>query len=359
MNRHLLFALLAWAAAQASEVLAAPSVAPSAPSFDPNDRPLVPAPAPPRLEPRPWTWRALATDGLPSSIQLFEGDRVNADGQPVRAWYAAIDYSDRSLSARAVLSEDASGREATSVLATKSNALLAVNGGYFSMSMSPAPRPAPTLSLVLSQGRVLVAPVESAKRTSGQHFLSRGAFGVRADRTLDVAWVTRLPAPGDAKNDAGSVLWNYPAPIPNRYSVPAAPPSREFPPGGSVWEANEGIGGAPVLVERGEVSITAEAEAIGPEMSLKRHPRTLIGWAGGNRMLLLVCDGRQPKWSMGLTLPEAAQTMRDLGCVEALNLDGGGSSTFIAMGRVLNKPSDGHERTVSSIWAITKQTPSR
>ena len=352
MNRHLLFALLAWATAQASEVLAAPPVAPSAPSFDPDDRPLVPAFAPPRLEPRLWTWRPLATDELPSSIQLFEGERVNDDGQPVRAWYAAIDYSDRSLQARAVLSADPSGRESTSVLAAKSSALLAVNGGYF--SMSPAPRPAPTLSLVLSQGRVLVAPVESAKRLSGQHFLSRGAFGVRADRTLDVAWVTRLPSSGGAKNDAGSVLWSYPAPIPNRYSVPATPPSRELPPGGSAWEAVEGIGGAPVLVERGEVQITAEAEAIGPEMSLKRHPRTLIGWAGGNRMLILVCDGRQPKWSMGLTLLEAAQTMRDLGCVEALNLDGGGSSTFVAMGRVLNKPSDGHERTVSSIWAITK-----
>ena len=316
-----------------------------------------PAPPPepvPVLEPRPWQWRPLALAAMPPSIQLFEGDCVNAEGQPVRAWYAAIDYTDRSLQARAVLSADPSGRESTSVLAGKSNAILAVNGGYF--SMAPVPRPAPTLSLVLSGGRVLSAPVESATRASGRHFLSRGAFGVRPDRTLDVAWVARLPAekPEGATQGADGVLWSFPAPIPNLYSAPAAPPSRESPQGGSVWEATEAIGGAPVLVDRGEVSISAEAEAIGPEMSLKRHPRTLIGWAGGNRMLLLVCDGRQPNWSMGLSLPEAAQTMRDLGCVEALNLDGGGSSTFVAAGRVLNRPSDGHERTVSSIWAITK-----
>ena len=317
-----------------------------------------PAPPPepvPVLEPRPWQWRPLAMPAMPPSIQLFEGDCVNAEGQPVRAWYAAIDYTDRSLQARAILSADSSGRESTSVLAGKSNALLAVNGGYF--SMAPTPRPAPTLSLVLSQGRVLSAPVESATRASGRHFLSRGAFGVRADRTLDVAWVTRLPSlkpEGATSESVDGVLWSFPAPIPNRYSVPAAPPSRQSPEGGSVWEATEAIGGAPVLVDRGEVSISAEAEAIGPEMSLKRHPRTLIGWAGGNRMLLLVCDGRQPTWSMGLTLGEAAQTMRDLGCVEALNLDGGGSSTFVAAGRVLNRPSDGRERTVSSIWAITK-----
>lgn len=318
-----------------------------------------PAPPPnsPSREPRPWTWRPLSLAPMPPSIQLFEGDCVNAEGQPVRAWYAAIDYTDRSLSARAVLSADPSGRESTSVLSAKAGALLAVNGGYF--SMGPLGRPAPTLSLVLSQGRVLAAPVESAMRPSGRHFLSRGAFGVRADRTLDVAWVTRLPAQGDVKSNAvksnaGGVLWSYPVPVPNQYGVPAAPPTRQSPAGGSEWEAVEGIGGAPVLVEHGEVSISAEAEAIGPEMSLKRHPRTLIGWAGGYRMLILVCDGRQPKWSMGLTLPEAAQTMRDLGCVEALNLDGGGSSTLVAGGRLLNKPSDEHERTVSSIWAISK-----
>lgn len=341
MTRSLLVSLLLLAAPQ---VLAAPA------SFDPDDRPLA-APEAPRLEPRAWAWRPLSLPQMPPSIQVFEGDAVNAAGQPVRAWYAAVDYTDRSLAARAILSQDASGREGTSVLAAKSSALIAVNGGYF--SMSPTPRPAPTLSLVLSNGRVLVSNVASASRPNGKYFLTRGAFGVRPDRTLDVAWVAHLPG----ENGAPGVLWSYPTPSPNLYASPSPPPSRQLPAGGSAWDAVEGIGGAPVLLQRGEVSISAEAEAIGPEMSLKRHPRTLIGWAGGSKMLILVCDGRQPTWSMGLTLGEAAQLMRGLGCVEALNLDGGGSSTFVVVGQVLNKPSDGHERAVTSIWAITQPLP--
>ncbi len=327
-------------------LLAACSQVLAAPSFDPDDRPVAPGPAPLRLAPRPFAWRPLSLPELGPSIQVFGGEAVNVDGQPVRAWYAAIDYTDRSLQARAVLSQDASGRQPTSVLAAQVKALLAVNGGYF--SMSPTPRPAPTLSLVLSDGHVLASNVVTAQRKNGKYFLTRGAFGVRSDRTLDVAWIAQL---GGA--DSGA-LWSYPQPSPNFYAAPAPRPSREFPAGGLAWDATEGIGGAPVLVQHGEVDVTAEAEAIGPEMSLKRHPRTLIGWAGGNRMLLLVCDGRQPTWSMGMTLPEAAQTMRDLGCVAALNLDGGGSSTLVAGGKVLNRPSDGHERSVTSIWAISK-----
>jgi exopolysaccharide biosynthesis protein len=280
---------------------------------------------------------------LPPSIQVFEGDAVNADGLPVRAWYATVDYNDRALQARAVLSGAESGRESTSLLARAAGALVAVNGGYF--SMKPTPRPAPTLSLVISNGRVLASNVETASRANGKYFLTRGAFGVRPDRSLDVAWVAQLPR-------AGGPVWSFPTPLPNTYAAPAPPPTETFPLGASTWDATEAIGGAPVLIEHGQVRITAEPEAIGREMSHKRHPRTLVGWAGGNRMILLVSDGRQPNWSAGQTLDEAAIVMRDLGCVEALNLDGGGSSTFVVANRVLNRPSDGSERGVTSIWAV-------
>ena len=117
----------------------------------------------------------------------------------------------------------------------------------------------------------------------------------------------------------------------------------------------EAIGGAPILLKEGEIRISNEAEAIPLDMTIVRHPRTAIGWSGGKRLIFFVCDGRQPLWSMGMTLPELAGTLRELGCVEALNLDGGGSATFVVDGRALNRPSDGRERNVSSIFAIVKK----
>jgi exopolysaccharide biosynthesis protein len=65
-------------------------------------------------------------------------------------------------------------------------------------------------------------------------------------------------------------------------------------------------------------------------------------------VLLVVIDGRQPRWSVGASLGELARIMRDLGAVEAMNLDGGGSSTMWVEGEVVNRPSDGTERKVTT-----------
>ena len=65
----------------------------------------------------------------------------------------------------------------------------------------------------------------------------------------------------------------------------------------------------------------------------------------------MVIDGRQ-KSSVGMTLGQLAEYMRKLGSVQALNLDGGGSSTLVVRGDVVNRPSDGHERRVAAAIAV-------
>ncbi len=77
------------------------------------------------------------------------------------------------------------------------------------------------------------------------------------------------------------------------------------------------------------------------------NPRTMIGRTASGRLLLVVCDGRQPDWSVGLPLRDAVRVMRHLGAVDAMALDGGGSSTLVVNGQVVNSPSDGAERPVS------------
>jgi exopolysaccharide biosynthesis protein len=80
----------------------------------------------------------------------------------------------------------------------------------------------------------------------------------------------------------------------------------------------------------------------------RRHPRTAIARLADGRLLLVVVDGRQPYHSLGMTLPELAVTLNALGATDAINLDGGGSSTLVVRGTVVNLPSDeGGERAVS------------
>jgi exopolysaccharide biosynthesis protein len=67
---------------------------------------------------------------------------------------------------------------------------------------------------------------------------------------------------------------------------------------------------------------------------------------------MVVVDGRQPGVNRGLDLYEFADLMAELGCRDALNLDGGGSSTMVRDGKVQNRPSDGSERRVSTAIVI-------
>ena len=108
----------------------------------------------------------------------------------------------------------------------------------------------------------------------------------------------------------------------------------------------------PVLLEDGSISVT-ENDEVG--MAMASNPRTAIGYLGKNHYVFVVSDGRTNE-SAGLSLYELAEFMQSLGVVDAYNLDGGGSSTMVFKGEVVNTPTtNGHsseERAVSDILYI-------
>lgn len=77
-----------------------------------------------------------------------------------------------------------------------------------------------------------------------------------------------------------------------------------------------------------------------------KHPRTIIGRYANDDLIIIVIDGRQGNWSIGVSLERLQDKLLELGVKDAYNLDGGGSSTFYYNGKVLNKPSDGKQRPV-------------
>lgn len=101
------------------------------------------------------------------------------------------------------------------------------------------------------------------------------------------------------------------------------------------------IGGGPTLVREGEI-VAAESP---------RHPRTAVGF-NADEILLVTVDGRQNDWSVGMTMVELAELMAELGCTEALNLDGGGSTTAWVDGEVVNRPSDGGQRRIANALLV-------
>ena len=106
----------------------------------------------------------------------------------------------------------------------------------------------------------------------------------------------------------------------------------------------DAVGGDPILLLDGAQTPVC--------VSCARQPRTAIGVTADGKILLVVIDGRQPRWSRGATLGELRNTLRDLGAVDALNLDGGGSSEMVVKGEVVNRPSDGRERRITNAVLI-------
>ena len=95
------------------------------------------------------------------------------------------------------------------------------------------------------------------------------------------------------------------------------------------------ISGGPYLVKNGDVFVDISEEkllAIGG-----RNPRSAIGYTKYNNLIIVAVDGREGS-SVGLTLTELAQFMKSLGCVNAINLDGGGSTVMYVNGQIVNNP---------------------
>ncbi len=114
------------------------------------------------------------------------------------------------------------------------------------------------------------------------------------------------------------------------------------------------LGGGPVLVRAGKPAATSEPGAYDEGFSLKRHPRTAAGVRSDGSLVLVTVDGRQPLISVGMTIAELEALMVELGSVEAINLDGGGSTTMVVRGRVVNAPSDASgERPVSDALLVS------
>lgn len=114
------------------------------------------------------------------------------------------------------------------------------------------------------------------------------------------------------------------------------------------------MGGVVGLVRNGKIAITAKADGHDSvNMILRRHPRTLLGITRGGGLVLATVDGRKPGITVGASMIEAARLMRWLGARNAINLDGGGSSTMVVNHKVVNQPSDGAERPVGDALLIT------
>ncbi|WP_369046747.1 phosphodiester glycosidase family protein [Sinomonas sp. P10A9] len=127
------------------------------------------------------------------------------------------------------------------------------------------------------------------------------------------------------------------------------------------------VNGGPMLVKDGKEDVTARQDGMVHQNDSnsfyygwvhKRNPRTFAGTDAQGRTMLVTADGRSTS-SLGLSLKEEAGVAQSLGMIQAMNLDGGGSTTAVAQGAVVNTPSGTSERPVGdAILVLPTRTDS-
>ena len=281
------------------------------------------------------TWEIVesTTPNFPAGIKIMKGRN---DELPINAWAAIIDPRDPDVDLNVIVSEDLDRRETLTQFSQNKKARVVVNGGYFLIDKTPTEH----VGLLYVNNRTVAPATRSVLRNNKRYFTARGALGFLDDGGIDIAWVT-------SRNDS---LFNFSEPVKNQPEEPVD--SFDFSKA-ETWEVDDAIHAGPVLMHDGKIRVTTNEEVFFGSTIPDIHPRTAAGYRNSGELVLLVVDGRQVD-SRGVDLQELAILMRDLGCVEAINLDGGGSSAMVVDGKLLNRPAGTtSQREVMSAIAVS------
>ena len=288
-------------------------------------------------------WKEVSSEFgyLPKSIKVYKTtDSLN--GRPFIAYYAIASLKDKSLE---FTTQTGNGKRLTptAYYEQESYPFLVVNGTFFSFQTNQ------NLNLVMKNGRMLAYNIPSikSKNTDSFYYPTRSAIGITKKRKADVAWIFTDTAQ----------RWPYAFQL-NPVRAKGINPDPSFADLHTLdywksWRVQTAIGGGPVLVHDGKIRLTNKEEQMFVTGEKDLHPRTAMGYTSKDKLIILVVQGRFPGLAEGVTLREEAKILVDLGCVEALNLDGGGSSCMVINGQNTITPSDKEgQRAVPGVFII-------
>lgn len=215
--------------------------------------------------------------------------------------------------------------------------LACMNAGFFQTGAS--------FSMLRYDGITSANNIAVLNRTfngvSTPYYPTRAAFGLAPNLIPSVAWIYNL----------SGVVYSYNTVSPNALNF--APQPIPTAANGVIWNNVTAVGGSPMLIKDGLVNITDTEELIVIDNASARA-RTAIGYTADGKIIMLVAEGNNTGIADGLNLIELANYMKDMGCVGAVNLDGGGSSTLRVNNQKMITPSDagGVERAMPGVILI-------
>lgn len=297
---------------------------------------------------------------LPASVHVYKTTSM-LDGKPNIAYYVEADLKDKKLD----FTVDTTYQRRLSpsqFYGKDKKPLLVVNTTFFSFETNKS------LNVVVKDGR-LVAYNQQTISGKGEDTLTykhpfASAIGISKKREADVAWLfsdssVRKPFASQTaifaiKDSIKEPSFEY---INKQTSIVVGLHNGNIKSSFSKWKMQTAVGGGPVLLQNGEIKITNNEELKFTGKAIDdKHPRTAMGYTKDHKLIILVIEGRNPGIAEGASLTQEAHILKDLGCWEALNLDGGGSSCMLVNGNETIKPSDKEgQRAVPAVFIIKEK----
>jgi len=293
---------------------------------------------------------------LPKGVHVYRSTDL-LDGKPNIAYYVAADLKNKELQFKT----DTSYKRRltpTQFYERNSSPLIVVNTTFFSFETNQ------NLNTVISNGKLVShnKPVAGrGKDTLKYHHTLNSVIGISKKRKADVAWVytdssakypLALQQPvRSVKSEAYSLSRKELTRYLSDTSIVSTPAKLKK------WKVQTAVGGGPVLLQDGNIRVTNEEERKFAGKAINdKHPRTAMGYTNDDKLIILVVQGRFPGEAEGATLVQMGQILKDIGCVEALNLDGGGSSCLLVNGKETIVPSDNKkQRAVPAVFIIQER----
>ncbi len=298
---------------------------------------------------------------LPATVQVFK-TTDSLDGKPFIAYYLKAKLKDKKLD---FTTDTTLGRRLTPLQFYDKNdkPLVVVNCTFFNFDKSQ------NLNVVIKDGKLVGYNIHTIPMRGKDTFQYRhplgSALGIDKKRNADVAWLLT----DSAKRFAYASQLRPAKALQDSIFKPSfkyiADSTRYYYDGSLIgpifrkldfkkWKMKTSVGGGPVLIEAGEIRISNNEELKFTGKAINdKHPRTCMGYTSDGYLIIMAIQGRFTGIADGATLEQEAKLLLDLGCVEALNLDGGGSSCMLVNGKETIKPSDkGGERAIPAVFII-------
>lgn len=281
---------------------------------------------------------------LPNGVHVyFTNDSLN--GKPNKAYYVEANFKNKSLLFSTAVGEGK--RYTPSAYYTKEQEpLVVVNSSFFEFIRNS------NLNIVMNEGKITAYNLHTialkGKDTLTYRHMLGSAIGINKKRKADIAWLytdSSSTYPLASQEPVNAIKDSIPYLRTNQFKVPVQLDK---------WKMQTAVGGGPVLVQEGKVKITNNEELKFAGKALyDKHPRTAMGYTNNGKLIIMAVEGRFPGKAEGADLLQLATLLKDIGCIEALNLDGGGSSCLLVNGKQTIQPSDKEgQRPVPAVFLI-------